>query len=113
MYVWRMESENLALTLDKKPWHLVHRAHLHTALREKATGKYGKGKPAVLRLSSKVASIDVDQAEVTLEGGEVILGDAVLGADGVHVSSILTSISSVRVHFIRFIRNLDLRLLKT
>lgn len=70
-----------------QPWHLVHRAHLHTALRERAIGKEGKGKPATLRLSSRVASVNAERAEVTLESGETITGDLVLGADGVHVRS--------------------------
>lgn len=66
-------------------WLLVHRAHLHTALREAATSKEGKGKPATLRLASKVASVDPEKAEVTLESGEKISADVLLGADGVHV----------------------------
>ena len=67
-------------------WLLVHRAHLHTALREKASGKEGKGKPCQLKLASKVVSVDPELAEVTLENGEKLRGDLLLGADGVHVS---------------------------
>lgn len=78
------------LTMPNKQWQhkwlLVHRAHLHNALRERAIGKEGKGKPATLRLASKVASVDPEKAEVTLESGEKVSGDVLLGADGVHVS---------------------------
>jgi 2-polyprenyl-6-methoxyphenol hydroxylase-like FAD-dependent oxidoreductase len=78
------------LTMPNKQWQhkwlLVHRAHLHNALRERAIGQEGKGKPATLRLASKVASVDPEKAEVTLESGEKVSGDVLLGADGVHVS---------------------------
>ncbi|PSK48602.1 Ubiquinone biosynthesis monooxygenase COQ6, mitochondrial [Elsinoe australis] len=66
------------------PWHLVHRAHLHTAIREAAVSSEGKGKPCDLKLSSKVVSVDTENAKVTTESGEVFSGDVVLGADGVH-----------------------------
>jgi hypothetical protein len=73
------------LTMPNKQWQhkwlLVHRAHLHTALREKALSD-----GANLRLSCKVASVDPKKAEVTLENGEKVSGDLLLGADGVHVS---------------------------
>ncbi|GAB7344283.1 hypothetical protein MBLNU457_2156t2 [Dothideomycetes sp. NU457] len=65
-------------------WLLVHRAHLHTALREKAISKEGKGRPCELKLASKVVSVDPLKAEVTLESGEKVSGDVLLGADGVH-----------------------------
>lgn len=67
-------------------WLLVHRAHLHNALKEAALNKEGKGRPATLRLACKVAAVDPEKAEVTLENGEKISGDVLLGADGVHVS---------------------------
>lgn len=68
-----------------QPWHLVHRAHLHTMLSQHATGKHGIGKPCELRLSSKVVSVDPASATVTLESGDKLSGDVMLGADGVHV----------------------------
>ena len=67
-------------------WLLVHRAHLHTALREAVMSEEGKGKPATLKLASRVTSVDPEKAEVTLDSGEKITGDVLLGADGVHVS---------------------------
>lgn len=72
-----------------KPWHLVHRAHLHTALREHALQGNGKGIPAILHLSSRVKSVNPEQAAVTLESGPKIPRDLLLGADGVHVSIVL------------------------
>lgn len=47
------------------------------------------GKPATLRLASKVASLDPQKAEITLESGEVVSGDLILGADGVHVCLVM------------------------
>jgi len=38
-----------------------------------------------LKLASKVVSVDPQNAEVTLETGEKVSGDVLLGADGVHV----------------------------
>ncbi|KAJ5686708.1 hypothetical protein N7536_009327 [Penicillium majusculum] len=63
---------------------LVHRAHLHTALWEKVVSTEGPGKPCILQLERKVASVDPDQSEVVLANGERVSGDLILGADGVH-----------------------------
>jgi len=59
---------------------------LHKAIRETATGQEGEGKPVTLRLASKVVEVDAQNASVTLEDGEKVQGDVLLGADGVHVS---------------------------
>lgn len=66
------------------PWHLVHRAHLHTALKEMATGLKGKGQPAKLHVASRVQSVDAERGTLTLEDGTSIAGDLLIGADGVH-----------------------------
>lgn len=66
------------------PWHLAHRAHLHRELKETAISPKGLGRPVELLTSSKVKSVDEKSATVTLENGETIQGDAVIGADGVH-----------------------------
>ncbi|KAI9685836.1 MAG: hypothetical protein M1822_004114 [Bathelium mastoideum] len=82
-------SEKFSLDLDKAnqiwqhPWLLCHRIHLHSNLSKAATSKEGPGKPADLRYSSKVVSIDPDNATVTTEEGDRIEGDVILGADGV------------------------------
>ncbi|KAF7588819.1 hypothetical protein BBP40_005173 [Aspergillus hancockii] len=64
-------------------WLLIHRAHLHEALKDKAQAP-GKSKPVVLHTSSKVADVDPQAATVTLEDGKSFQGDIVIGADGVH-----------------------------
>lgn len=66
------------------PWHLVHRAHLHTALKEMAVGEAGKGKPAKLHVSRRAKAIDPATATVTFDDGSEVQGDLIVGADGVH-----------------------------
>ena len=72
------DSNKLKYMIDAKkigdkmwahPWHLVHRAHLHTALREMAIGPKGTGKPAKLHLGSRVKSVDPETASITLLTG--------------------------------------------
>ncbi|KAK3370620.1 hypothetical protein B0H63DRAFT_564736 [Podospora didyma] len=89
-YIWPpFAPQKIAISFDedKKRWQhrrvMVHRAHLHTALREKALSEDGAGKPCTLRLSSRVVSVDAENGEVVLESGEKVTGDMVLGADGV------------------------------
>ncbi|KAL4905126.1 hypothetical protein BDW74DRAFT_185221 [Aspergillus multicolor] len=64
-------------------WLLVHRAHLHEGLKVAAQAP-GPGVPARLHTSNKVVDIDPHSATITLENGENIKGDVVLGSDGVH-----------------------------
>ncbi|KAB8251155.1 hypothetical protein BDV35DRAFT_399966 [Aspergillus flavus] len=64
-------------------WVLIHRAHLHEALKDKAQAP-GQGTPIVLHTSAKVADVDAQAATITLEDGQRFEGDLVLGADGVH-----------------------------
>ncbi|KAL4975275.1 hypothetical protein BDW66DRAFT_167294 [Aspergillus desertorum] len=64
-------------------WLLVHRAHLHEGLKVAAQAP-GPGVPAKLHTSNKVVDIDPHSATITLENGEKVIGDVVLGADGVH-----------------------------
>nr|GAT50836.1 FAD/NAD(P)-binding domain-containing protein [Mycena chlorophos] len=49
------------------------------------------GSPAELFLDSKVVSCDPEAGSITLESGEVVTADLVIGADGIH-STIRTSI---------------------
>ncbi|KAM5358682.1 hypothetical protein ACJZ2D_015073 [Fusarium nematophilum] len=69
------------------PWNLVHRLHLHTALKEMALGDHGKGEPAKLHLGSRLVSVDPVAGTVELEDGRVVHGDVIIGADGVHAKS--------------------------
>ncbi|KAK0843347.1 hypothetical protein LTR03_008703 [Friedmanniomyces endolithicus] len=66
------------------PWHLVHRAHLHTALKDMATGPEGKGQAAKLHVGSRVQGVDAEGAILTFEDGTSVSGDLLVGADGVH-----------------------------
>lgn len=61
----------------------MHRAHFHEGLKAAAQGP-GKGQPAVLHTASKVVDVDPHKATVTLGNGEVVEGDVIIGADGVH-----------------------------
>ncbi|RAL03685.1 FAD-dependent oxidoreductase [Aspergillus ibericus CBS 121593] len=63
---------------------LVHRAHLHSTLRDKALATEGPGEPCILRLSSRVVSVNPEEGQVVLANGDRVSGDLVLGADGVH-----------------------------
>ncbi|KAJ7692423.1 hypothetical protein B0H17DRAFT_1061428 [Mycena rosella] len=58
------------------PYYHIHRADLLAMLHTLAAPYM------TLRLSSKVASVDPHAAQVTLEGGDVVAGDLVVGADG-------------------------------
>ncbi|KAF2132052.1 FAD/NAD(P)-binding domain-containing protein [Dothidotthia symphoricarpi CBS 119687] len=66
------------------PWQLAHRIHLHESLKKRATSEDGPGKPAVLNTRSRVVDVDPQEGTVTLENGEKIHGDVIVGADGVH-----------------------------
>ncbi|KAH1487235.1 hypothetical protein KXV92_001037 [Aspergillus fumigatus] len=67
----------------RNKWLLVHRAHLHEGLKAAALAP-GSGIPAELHTSSRVIDIDPHRATVTLEDGQVVQGDVVIAADGVH-----------------------------
>ena len=66
------------------PWQLVHRVRLHDKLKQIATSAEGPGTPAILHTSSKVIDVDTETATATLENGEVIKADLILGADGIY-----------------------------
>ncbi|KAL5115928.1 hypothetical protein ACEQ8H_006150 [Pleosporales sp. CAS-2024a] len=82
------ELFSLDLTKDmarwQHPWQLAHRVHLHGELKRMATRDEGKGKPAVLKLGSRVVDVHVHEGTVTLDGGETLKSDLIVGADGVH-----------------------------
>lgn len=85
-----IETRKLDLTEPNKlwqhPWMLVHRVRLHDKLKQIATGNDGKGRPVDLHLASKVLEVDTENATITLEGGDKIQADLILGADGIYVS---------------------------
>lgn len=64
------------------PLYHVHRADLHALL----AGEVGRLAPDSIRTGARVAGVAQDGAhlQVTLAGGEVLEGAALVGADGVH-----------------------------
>ncbi|KAH9837783.1 uncharacterized protein C8Q71DRAFT_561138 [Rhodofomes roseus] len=66
------------VTTPELPYYNVHRADLHRLLYERVAPH------VTLRLNSKVVSVDPEAPSLTLESGEVLRGDLVIGADGVH-----------------------------
>ncbi|RAL03650.1 putative salicylate hydroxylase [Aspergillus ibericus CBS 121593] len=64
-------------------WLLTHRVDLHNALRNLAAKEVNGTKPTI-HLRSRVASVDPEAGEVTLENGTKYTGDLVIGADGIH-----------------------------
>ncbi|KAJ7471394.1 FAD/NAD(P)-binding domain-containing protein [Mycena galericulata] len=66
------------------------RSDAHDELKRLATGE-GDGPPVQLHLASKVVACEPDAGKVTLDSGETILSDLVIGADGIH-SVVRTSI---------------------
>lgn len=69
------------------PWHLIHRAHLHSAIKDLAVRPEGEGRAVKLHTASGVEQVDADNASVTLRDGSQHEGDLVIGADGVHSAS--------------------------
>ncbi|KAH7402662.1 hypothetical protein BKA66DRAFT_564567 [Pyrenochaeta sp. MPI-SDFR-AT-0127] len=65
------------------PWQLAHRVSLHSELKSLATAE-GKGTPAILKTRSRVVDVDPKEGIVTLDGGETLQSDVIVGADGVH-----------------------------
>lgn len=67
----------------QNPWLLAHRVHLHEALKTAAASETGKGRPCELNTARKVTGVDEVAGTLTLEDGEVVQGDVIIGADGV------------------------------
>ncbi|KAK8062580.1 hypothetical protein PG997_014677 [Apiospora hydei] len=63
---------------------LYHRQDLHKGLLDAATSPELPGPPAVVRTASAVASCDPDAGTVTLQSGETLEADLIVGADGIH-----------------------------
>ena len=63
---------------------LVHRAHLHSQLKEVATSKLGEGCPVRIHTSHKILSVEPESATISYENESTVSGDVIVGADGVH-----------------------------
>jgi salicylate hydroxylase len=63
-----------------------HRRDLHNTLKKAAVSFDRQGDPVVVRTASKVVDCDSLQGTVTLESGEVVTGDMIVGADGMYVN---------------------------
>ncbi|CUS15817.1 unnamed protein product [Tuber aestivum] len=66
------------------PWQLMHRVDIHSALKEIAITKEGRGAPVTIATSSQVMDVDFEKNTLILQNGERHSGDVIIGADGVH-----------------------------
>lgn len=90
---WNMDGEGV-IRIDMRglkyafpyPWQLCHRIDLHNALKAIAIQKDGKGLPVLIHLQSKVVEVNVEEVSITVQDGNKVKGDIIIGADGVHVS---------------------------
>lgn len=73
-----------------------HRQDLHAYLKKTATDAEREGQPVVLRTSARVCHCDCDEGRVTVEDGEVLEADLIIGADGIH-SGLRTSVLGEKV----------------
>ncbi|SPO04340.1 related to salicylate 1-monooxygenase [Cephalotrichum gorgonifer] len=69
--------------LWQNPYHLIRRVPLHEELQSRATSNTGDGIPVNIRTGNCVVGVDPAAATVTLENGESMQGDVVIGADGI------------------------------
>ncbi|KNB09122.1 hypothetical protein FOXG_09764 [Fusarium oxysporum f. sp. lycopersici 4287] len=63
---------------------LYHRQDLQAALGTAAASEEAYGNPVDVRTGCQVASVDCDEGVVTLDSGDKIRGDLIIGADGIH-----------------------------
>lgn len=62
---------------------MYHRADLHSVMKNRATGENYPGRPATVRVSSRVVGCDCVEGMVKLASGETMQGDLIVGADGI------------------------------
>jgi salicylate hydroxylase len=63
---------------------MYHRQDLHECLKQAALSPKRTGQPVEIRVSSRVISCDCEAGIVTLQSGETVQGDLIIGADGIH-----------------------------
>ncbi|KAL6153602.1 hypothetical protein ACJQWK_11281 [Exserohilum turcicum] len=66
---------------DRIMW---HRQDLHSHLLKVAKDETRNGPPAVVRTVSRVVDCNCDTGTITLQNGDVLQADIVVGADGIH-----------------------------
>ncbi|KAJ7767135.1 FAD/NAD(P)-binding domain-containing protein [Mycena metata] len=76
---------------------LCHRKDVHDELRRVAVDEGGQGTPVQLHLGTKIVECNPQAGTITLDGGEIVNADLVIGADGLH-STIRTSILGEAQH---------------
>ncbi|KAF7374538.1 FAD/NAD(P)-binding domain-containing protein [Mycena sanguinolenta] len=74
---WPTAGENSTVSL------CCHRSDLYEELKRLATCE-GKGPPVKLRFGAKVTACDPENGTISLNNGEVVQSDLILGADGAH-----------------------------
>jgi len=68
----------------QSPWQMVHRQKLHGGLKRLAEDPSRMGQPVKIVTSARVVSVDAETATITLEDGQTMRGDIIVGADGIH-----------------------------
>lgn len=63
---------------------MYHRQDLHECLKHAATSTERSGDAINVRTSCKAVACDCASGTVTLDSGETVVGDLVIGADGIH-----------------------------
>ncbi|KAK7964253.1 hypothetical protein PG988_011227, partial [Apiospora saccharicola] len=72
------------------PWFFAHRVDLHEELRRLATQEAetgGGGMPVQIHLGSEVVEFLPESSSIRLVGGQIISGDLVIAADGIHTNA--------------------------
>lgn len=85
--VKHVEDQRAHFSQYKHPYHFVLRQDLHRGLIEITRKPEGHGHPVTITTSAKVVDVSPHEASITLESGEIIKGDVVIGGDGVHSRS--------------------------
>ncbi|KAK1542480.1 FAD binding domain-containing protein [Colletotrichum paranaense] len=84
-------KQEIPSKLQSERFYFIHRAHLHSALKHQVLQQGDTGSELVqLHLSCDITSLDIQNGQLTLSDGRKYHGDAIIGADGVHVRTLCT-----------------------
>jgi 2-polyprenyl-6-methoxyphenol hydroxylase-like FAD-dependent oxidoreductase len=78
---------------------VYHPVDLHETLKEAAVSADRSGPPVQKRTSGRVVSCDCEEGIITLENGETLKGDLIVGADGMYLPLRMFAYSAVTVYF--------------